>query len=48
VVVHLLSSIAVICGAYFLLTRGSLVPLIVALAVVSALEAAWLYFLFRK
>jgi len=48
VVVHLLSSIAVIWGAYFLLTRGSLVALIAALVVVSALEGAWLYFLFRK
>jgi len=48
VAAHLLSSIAIVGGVYFLLASGSFIPLIAAAVAVTALEGAWLYFLLRR
>lgn len=44
--------VTVTCGAclavYFSLTEGSLVPLYIGLAVITALEGVWLYYRLRR
>jgi hypothetical protein len=48
VAAHLLSSIAISVGVYFLLASGSFIPLIGAAVAVTALEGEWLYFLLHR